>query len=41
MAWLRSIDIGEKLDVENIYGLIDKEIKEKFGTKKPIFEKID
>ena len=41
MAWLRRIDIGEKLDVENIYGLIDKEIKERFGTKKPTFEKID
>ena len=41
MAWLRNLDIGEKLGVEKIYGLIDKEIKERFGTKKPTFEKID
>ena len=25
-------DIGEKLNVENIYDLIDKEIKDKFKT---------
>ena len=30
--WLRNKDIGEKLVVENIYDLIDKEIKGKFET---------
>ena len=30
--WLRNKDIGEKLDVEKIYDLIDKEIKGKFMT---------
>ena len=28
-------DIGEKLNVENIYDLIDKEIKDKFKTNNP------
>ena len=30
--WLRNKDIGKKLGVENIYDLIDKEIKDKIGT---------
>ena len=30
--WLRNKDIGEKLGVEKIYDLIDKEIKGKFRT---------
>ena len=29
---LRNKDIGEKLGIENIYDLIDKEIKDKFDT---------
>ena len=36
--WLRSKDTGEKLGVENIYDLIDKEIKGKFGTNNPTEE---
>ena len=30
--WLRNKDIGEKLGVESIYELIDKEVKGKFNT---------
>ena len=30
--WLRNKNIGKKLDDENIYDLIDKEIKDKFDT---------
>ena len=30
--WLRNKDTGKKLGVENIYDLIDKEIKDKIGT---------
>ena len=30
--WLRNKDIGKKSGVENIYDLIDKEIKDKIGT---------
>ena len=30
--WLRIKDIGEKLDVKNIYDLVDKEIKDEFKT---------
>ena len=33
---LRNKDIREKLDVENIYYLIDKEIKGKFKTTKQV-----
>ena len=33
MLWLRNKDIGEKLSVENICDLIDKEIKGRFETK--------
>ena len=33
--WIRNKDIGEKLDVENIYDLIDKEVKRKFERKNP------
>ena len=38
--WLRNKDIGEKLGVENIYDLIDKEIKGKFETRNPTNEQI-
>ena len=40
MLWLRNKHIGEKLVVENIYDLIDKEIKGKFETRKSTSEKI-
>ena len=40
MLWLRNKHIGEKLVVENIYDLIDKEIKGKFETRKSTNEKI-
>ena len=40
MLWLRNKDIGEKLGVENIYDLIDKEIKGRFETKNPTDENI-
>ena len=33
--WLRNLDIGEKLDVQNIHDLVDKEIKDKCKTKNP------
>ena len=33
VLWLRNKDIREKLGVENSYGLIDKEIKDKYETK--------
>ena len=36
--WIRNKDIGEKLDVENIYDLIDKEVKSKFERKNPTGE---
>ena len=32
--------MGEKLGVENIYDLIDKEIKEKFKTNNPTKQQI-
>ena len=35
MLWLINKDIGEKLGVENIYDLIDKEIKGRFKTRNP------
>ena len=35
MLWLRNKDVGEKVGVENIYDLIDKEIEGKFKTKNP------
>ena len=38
--WLRNKDMGEKLSVENIYDLIDKEIKGKFETKNPTKKQI-
>ena len=38
--WLRKKDIKERLGVENIYDLIDKEIKSKFETKNPTNEQI-
>ena len=37
---LRNKDIGEKLGVENIIDLIDKEIKSKFYTKNPTNDQI-
>ena len=38
--WLRNKDMGGKLSVENIYDLIDKEIKGKFETKNPTKKQI-
>ena len=38
--WLRNKDIGEKVGVENIYDLIDKETKTKFQTRNPTNEQI-
>ena len=40
MLWLRNKDIGEikLLGVQNIYDLIDEEIKDKFETKNPTDE---
>ena len=38
--WLSNKSIGEKLGVENIYDLIDKEIKSKFEIRNPTNEKI-
>ena len=38
--WLRNKDIGEKLDAEIIYDLIDKEIKGKFETTYPTKQQI-
>ena len=40
MLWLRNKDLGEKIGVENIYDLIDKEIKNRFETKNQINEQI-
>ena len=40
MLCLRKKDIGEKLGVENIYDLIDKEIKGRFETGNPTNEQI-
>ena len=40
VLWLRSKDTEEKLDVENIYDLIDKEIKGRFGTNNPTKQQI-
>ena len=34
--WLRIKDIGGKLDVKNIFDLVDKEIKGKFETNYPM-----
>ena len=38
--WLRAKDIGEELDVENIYDLIDTEIKGKYETNNPTKQQI-
>ena len=35
MQWVRRKGIGEKLDVENIYDLIDKELKGRSETRNP------
>ena len=40
VLWLRIKDIGRKLAVENIYDLIDKEIKGKFKTNNLTYEQI-
>ena len=40
MLWLRNKDIEEKLGVENIYGLIDKEINGRSETRNPTNEQI-
>ena len=40
MLWLRKKDIGEKLGVENIYDLIDKEVRGRFENKDPTNEQI-
>ena len=40
MLWLRNKDIEEKLGVENIYGLIDKEIKGRSEARNPTNEQI-
>ena len=35
ILWIRIKDIGKKLDVKNIFSLVDEEIKGKFDSKKP------
>ena len=40
MLWLRNKDIGEKVGVENIYNLVQKEIKGRFETRNPTNEQI-
>ena len=40
MLWLRNKDIGEKLGVENIDDLIDKEMKGRSETRNPTNEQI-
>ena len=40
MLWPWNKDIGEKLGVENIYDLIDKEIHGRFQTRNPTNEQI-
>ena len=35
MLWVRKKDIGEKLGIEDIYDLIDKELKGRFETRNP------
>ena len=40
MLWLRNKDMKEKLGVEKIYYLIDKEIKGRFETRNPTNEQI-
>ena len=38
MLWLRNKDIGEILGVENIYDLVDKEMKGRFENGDPTDE---
>ena len=33
VLWIKLKDIGEKLDVKNVFDLVDREIKGKFETK--------
>ena len=40
ILWIRIKDIGEKLDVKNIYDLVDKEIKGKSETNYPTEQQI-
>ena len=40
MLWLRNKDIGEKAGVENIYNLVQKEIKGRSETRNPTNEQI-
>ena len=40
MLWLRNKDIGEELGLENIFELIDKEVKRRFETRNPANEQI-
>ena len=40
MLWLREKNIGEKLSVENIYDLNEKEIKDRFETRYSTNEQI-
>ena len=40
VLWLRIKDIGRELDAENIYNLMDKEIKGRFETDNPTDEQI-
>ena len=35
VLWMRTKDKGRKLDVKNIFDLVDKEIKGKFETNYP------
>ena len=38
--WITIKDIGRKLDVKNIFDLVDKEIKGKFGSNYPAKQQI-
>ena len=40
VLWIRIKDMGEKLDVQNIFDLVDKEIKGKFETSYPTEQQI-
>ena len=38
--WIKTKDIGRKLDVKNIFDLVDKEIKGEFETNYPTEQQI-
>ena len=40
ILWIRIKDIGRKLDVKNIFYLVDKESKGKFNTNNPTKQQI-